>query len=88
MVLKNFTTTHVAFGTIIVQYTIPGNDGILTATATCSATGSTQSSAFVGLEESAAGAVANTVPVDANILRYDLDNTGIKISYVPAGSVL
>lgn len=85
--ILNLTPIYVAFGTITVQYTMPGNDGILTATATCSATGSTQSGAFVALEDSAAGAVANTVPDGAIISRYDLDNTGIKISYVPVGSV-
>jgi hypothetical protein len=75
--ILNLTPIYVAFGTITVQYTMPGNDGILTATATCSATGSTQSGAFVALEDSEAGAVANSVPVDANILRYDILNTGI-----------
>jgi hypothetical protein len=81
----NLTPTYLAFGTITVQYTVPGNDGILTATATCSATGSTQSGAFVALEESAAGTVANAVPVGANISSYDLYNTGIKIAYTPSG---
>jgi len=88
MVLTHLSPTYVAFGTITVQYTMPDDDRALTATATCSATGSTQSGAFVGLEDSAAGAVANTVPVDAIILRYNLYNTGIKISYAPIGSVL
>ena len=87
MVLKHLTPTYLAFGTINVQYTMPGDDTPLTATATCSATGSTQSGAFVGLEDSAAGAVVNTVPVDANILRYDVCNTGIKIAYAPSGVV-
>lgn len=87
MVLTHLTPIYIAFGTINVQYTMPGDDTPLTATATCSATGSTQSGAFVALEESAADAVANTVPVGANISRYELYNTGIKISYAPAGSV-
>jgi len=87
MVLTHLSPTYVAFGTITVQYTMPGDDTPLTATATCSATGSTQSGAFAAFEESAADAVANTVPVGANTLRYDLYNTGIKISYEPAGSV-
>jgi hypothetical protein len=87
MVQTKLHPTYLAFGTITVQYTMPDDDRLLTATATCSATGSTQSGAFVALEESAADAVANTVPVGANISRYDLYNTGIKISYAPGGTV-
>lgn len=86
MVLPKLIPIYLAFGTINVQYTMPGDDTPLTATATCSATGSTQSGAFGALEESAADAVVSAVPVGANILRYDLYNTGIKISYAP-GSV-
>jgi len=87
MVLPNLNPTYVALGTIKVRYTLSENDGILTATATCSATGPTQSVAFDALKDSAADAVANAVPVGANIKGYDLCNTGITISYNADGVI-
>lgn len=84
---KKLTPTYLAFGTINVQYTMQGDETILTATATCSASGSTQSAAFANLEDTAAVVVATITPSGANISSYDVCNTGIKIAYTPSGVV-
>jgi hypothetical protein len=87
MVLSILTPTCVAFGTITVQYSVSGSDVISTATATCSAAGSTQPDAFGALEEASAGAAYGAVPANATLLGYNLYNTGITISYAPGGTV-
>jgi len=87
MVLANLIPAYLAFGTIGIQYTMPGDDTPLKATATSSATGSTQTGAFAALEDAAAAAVRYAVPPGATINGYNLYNTGIKISYTPVGVI-
>uniref|UniRef100_A0A6C0EH79 Uncharacterized protein n=1 Tax=viral metagenome TaxID=1070528 RepID=A0A6C0EH79_9ZZZZ len=87
MVLPTLIPTYTAFGTIDLLYTMPGDDTSLKATATSSATGSTQTDAFAALEKAAADAVESAVPANAIIKGYNICNTGIKVVYAPPSVV-
>lgn len=86
MVLKNLTRNYIAYGTVDIKYIMSGDNAVLKATATCSASGITHSEAFDALGYASAGAVIGAVPTGSNVLSYTIDNLGVKIKYADFGS--